>query len=122
MRTVEVLKIINKLTKKLKLTGLVVAIQVMGFTFFNQVALADRAQAQQKLKTDGGLAIAAVTDVTQWLGYGAAGLALVFTFVASLVINDEQALNNVGKKAKIIGFIAFLVGFSSTIITLITGK
>ncbi len=113
----------NKLRKiPTKLGALFLSIQVICFTFFNNTAYADRAQAQQTLKNDGKAAINAFTSVFQYLGYIVAVLALVVVLFGGLLIHDEEAIKKTKKTSTYVLVIAFIIGVVSSLVTLATNQ
>ena len=103
-----------------KLGALFLSVQVICFTFFNSTAFADRAQAEKKLKDDGKAALNAFTNVFQYLGYIAAGLALIIILFGGLLIHNEETFKKVKVTSTYVLVIAFVLGLVSTFVTLAT--
>lgn len=105
-----------------KVGALILTSQVIGFTFFNNTAFADRAQAEKKLKDEGKAAINAFTNVFQYLGYIVAALALVVVLFGGLLISDEESLKKTKRNGTYVLAIAFTIGVVSSLVTLATNQ
>lgn len=103
-----------------KLSMYLVTAQIASFVFFNNIALAGRAEAEQSLKNEGKAALNAFTNVFQYLSGIVAVLAFVVVLFGGLLVASEEEFKKTKKIATFVLVAAFISTIVSFLVTLAT--